>query len=1527
MNAFSAENTGSIQVYILPEECQVSFSFWMSNISQWSTNYPSGTVVHGIHSGEIEIRFRQVSDWITPENQTINVEANKTKVLYINCCPIQPSKPWNVGSGDGIHTDYIPVQWKGNDCHLNYHIYRGISDNPLDATLIADQIQGFSYYDYSAEPGKKYYYWVRSFNGYFISEESQYDTGYLRLRPPTNINASDGIYTDKILITFDPVEGASEYEIWRLGDYPADTVTPRPWYARYVTTISDLYYDDTYPTIYEKPYFYWVKAVNHLTKSDFNQSDSGKRKMPKVEKIIASDWVYENMIKIEFNKIDNDEYHGIRYSFYKKDNDSIVREYGCETYNSFFIDRNVCAGMKYDYTVVTRNDYGSNVSNSDEGIAKMSCVTELAASNKLGAIDLHWNYVSCATSYIVYRNDIDDINTAIKIGTSESLRFSDLGISKSYYYWVKAANEYTMSDLPMHPVAGTPITCEYNTSVPEIFFDHNGGKASFTVTPNSGFCHWEVSTSADWIKNIYPITGHEEQTIHFTIAPNNTPLTATVNIDGDGSYYNCSHYSVRVVDNRLSETPATPQNIQASDGTSIDHVVIRWDSNASDHTYEIYRESNNNSEDSVVIAQNVNSNTYNDTSAEPGVHYSYWVIAKNPYAESEKSNYDEGFRHLSPPVDPVATNEDQTQIKLSYNGVDGASEYEIWRGVSSDFSNASHLTTVSNCYFEDKTTIYEKPYVYWMRSVNPLIKSDFTTFVTGKRKMPPVAFVLASDQVFENMVKIEFKTIENDEYHGIKYSLIRDDGNLRRNKRLKFSVCYDGQFEDKSAYAGKTYYYRIKAENSYGYSISGADTGSAKMSCVKGLTASKGSHFCSIRLDWEYVENASLYYIYRNTYNDIQTAVKMESFTNFFWDNNTGRTFFYWVRAANEYTTSNDGDSSENYVIGYPAVCRFNTSVSEIIFDHEGGTASFIVIPSFDSLECSWQITSSVDWINNISPSRGSGEQTITFTIDPNNLPLTGTIDIDSDNDSVSNCNYDHTSVRLFNNRFTLSGNVLYYKNDLPVAGVKLTREGDLDMLDAYTDDNGAYTFPPSPNARYKVTPSYTTRIPEQVITPFDASLLMRYSRNMIALNTHQQLAADVNADGFHDAFDAVLIVSYVTGKIKSFTKDTWIFDPITNHYILDHHISDDYTGIVRGDVSGNWRPISENETPIITNAIFKVELPDITDVSTGDQIQVPLSITPTSGADIYSYYAVVAYDPEILTCTAVSNGNIDLENFSGPVANITPDGKIRIAAFGTDPLDINDILLHFHFTLIGNNNDSSLLTFETFFLNEGSPTVTTKSGSVSIVEKQTYILDLDIIGNGQILVNDVLETLPFKGNFSENETVQLEIISSQNFYQWMGDISDSNSSITIVMNSNKKIDAVCNRFDFDLKKGWNLISLPVIPVDNRLASIFPDASIAYEFQHGRYINADRLIPGKGYWVKVPSDSTYATGGFQFNSFSTEFDTGWNLIGATDQLSMPENLSLTSISAVIEYSDGFYHIAYQFEPGKGYWIKTRANHD
>ena len=66
-------------------------------------------------------------------------------------------------------------------------------------------------------------------------------------------------------------------------------------------------------------------------------------------------------------------------------------------------------------------------------------------------------------------------------------------------------------------------------------------------------------------------------------------------------------------------------------------------------------------------------------------------------------------------------------------------------------------------------------------------------------------------------------------------------------------------------------------------------------------------------------------------------------------------------------------------------------------------------------------------------------------------------------------------------------------------------------------------------------------------------------------------------------------------------------------------------------------------------------------------------------------------------------------------------------------------------------------------------------------------------------------------------------------------------------------------KFTITLQKGWNLISIPLIPENNdfRLISLFPEAETAYEYKDGTYIPIEVLKPGIGYWVKVSSDNTY----------------------------------------------------------------------
>ncbi|MFC1461385.1 Ig-like domain-containing protein [Verrucomicrobiota bacterium] len=88
---------------------------------------------------------------------------------------------------------------------------------------------------------------------------------------PANVSASDGTYTDKVRVTWDSVEGATAYEIWR-------NTTSEPLEAYCIASDhTSLSYDDTSASV-GQDYYYWIKAKNSLGTSAFSGSDSGWRR-------------------------------------------------------------------------------------------------------------------------------------------------------------------------------------------------------------------------------------------------------------------------------------------------------------------------------------------------------------------------------------------------------------------------------------------------------------------------------------------------------------------------------------------------------------------------------------------------------------------------------------------------------------------------------------------------------------------------------------------------------------------------------------------------------------------------------------------------------------------------------------------------------------------------------------------------------------------------------------------------------------------------------------------------------------------------------------------------------------------------------------------------------------------------------------------------------------------------------------------------------------------------------------------------
>jgi hypothetical protein len=89
---------------------------------------------------------------------------------------------------------------------------------------------------------------------------------------PSGVKASDGNYTDKLIVSWTAVGDSSKYEVWR---NTSNSTTSSVRIAN--LSNKSISYSDT-ATIAGATYYYWVKACNYIGCSGFSQPDPGYRK-------------------------------------------------------------------------------------------------------------------------------------------------------------------------------------------------------------------------------------------------------------------------------------------------------------------------------------------------------------------------------------------------------------------------------------------------------------------------------------------------------------------------------------------------------------------------------------------------------------------------------------------------------------------------------------------------------------------------------------------------------------------------------------------------------------------------------------------------------------------------------------------------------------------------------------------------------------------------------------------------------------------------------------------------------------------------------------------------------------------------------------------------------------------------------------------------------------------------------------------------------------------------------------------------
>ena len=199
-------------------------------------------------------------------------------------------------------------------------------------------------------------------------------------------------------------------------------------------------------------------------------------------------------------------------------------------------------------------------------------------------------------------------------------------------------------------------------------------------------------------------------------------------VDGEGQ--NSSGYSTGVVGSRKV---AAPTGLYATDGTSAAGVTVSWSGVAGASGYAVYRGTSNDSSAAQVVASTANT-TIDDTTANPGTLYFYWVVATNAVSTSEKSTVEMGFRSIPAPSGVTATTTSgAAAVTISWQPVTGAVYYRVYRGTKSGEAYAVDIDTTTETTYADESGAANKTYYYSVKAVGASCDSDFSAFVVGSR--------------------------------------------------------------------------------------------------------------------------------------------------------------------------------------------------------------------------------------------------------------------------------------------------------------------------------------------------------------------------------------------------------------------------------------------------------------------------------------------------------------------------------------------------------------------------------------------------------------------------------------------------------------------------------------------------------------------------------------------------------------------------------------------------------------------------
>jgi len=237
---------------------------------------------------------------------------------------------------------------------------------------------------------------------------------------------------------------------------------------------------------------------------------------------------------------------------------------------------------------------------------------------------------------------------------------------------------------------------------------------------------------------------------------------------------------------------------------------------------------------------------------------------------------------------------------------------------------------------------------------------------------------------------------------------------------------------------------------------------------------------------------------------------------------------------------------------------------------------------------------------------------------------------------------------------------VYYFSNNALVENVTIILSNTEYEHIGVTDATGKFTFTAINKGDYNFDVDKSGDA--SAISAYDAALVLQNAVGIIALNSNQQLVADVNADGKINSLDASYILQYVAGfTVLPFAgrESAWYFTAPTTFTNLTANTNVTVTAYLIGDVSGNYGTTSVQA--IGHDGAYRVGAI----VKDGNTLYVPVDLM-LNAEGIYALSFKLTFDSSLRVKAITYHPS--LEN-ALKVANTNVAGQISVAIAGVDAI------------------------------------------------------------------------------------------------------------------------------------------------------------------------------------------------------------------------------------------------------------------